>query len=334
MRRHQRVFITLFVSLFTLSTLVGCGTKRRRNLYGGIDPFGNSNVGNNSVINNSPTVPATSPQPILRLEANPGSSVTVGQSISLFATYGNETRFDFSFVGIPPQGVSMLTDRLGVSRVDIISNRSTPVFEVQVNRSGYASQPQRIQLQFTEAPNSNLLLDSLCNIQGPFAHSGENIPRVGSASIFGVSGENNDFARVTRVWTHDPTETASYYYSENNFYLVFKSAGPKTIYFEAEVISYNNSWYRTSSTCRGQTTVQVAPRQVYELRDTCGINYVPYNSYDSTCMQWGWKNTYFVYNNACVAISTPRCSTGNYYRGAFDDLAACEASLSNGTCGN
>lgn len=327
MRKHHRVFITFFVSLFIVTTLIGCGTKRRRGLY-------NFSPGNNSVISGLTDNLPTTQNAILRIEANPGATVIIGQTISLFATYGNETRFDFSFVGTPPQGVSMPTNRLGVSRVEINGTQSTPVFEVQVNPSGYASQAQSIQLQFIEDPNSNLPLYSPCNIQGPFAYSGENIPRVGSASIFAVSGQNNEFARVTRVWTQDPTETASYYYSENNFYLVFKSAGTKTIYFEAEVNSYTNSWYRAPSTCSGQTTVQVAPRQVYELRDSCGINYVPYNSYEYTCLAAGWRRTYYVYNNACVAVDSPLCSTGNYYRGAFDDLAACEASLSNRSCGN
>jgi len=327
MKRQQRILITLFVGLFTLSTLIGCGAKRKRSLYGGWD----TSSGINTIPTNNND---SSNSAVLRLDANPGTTVIVGQTISLFATYGSETRFDFSFVGIPPQGVSMMTTRLGVSRIEVTSTQSTVPFEVEVTPSGMASPSQRLELQFINDPNSSNLLASICNIQGPFAYSGENIPRVGSASIFGVSGENNEFARVTRVWTDDPTETASYYYSESNFYLVFRSPGTKTVYYEAEINPSYYSWNRSSTYCTGQTTVQVAPRQVYEHRDSCGINYVPFNSFETTCMGTGSKNTYFVYGNSCYGMSTPRCSNGNYYTGAFNSLSDCEASLRNGTCGN
>lgn len=265
MKKHLRVSLTLFLFLFTFVTLIGCGTKRKRDLYNGP---GNDSTGWNTIPQlpgNGSTVtpPSTSPSPVLRLDASPSTTVVAGQNISLIASFGSQTQFDFRFVGTPPQGVYMATQNFGVSRVEVSSFSSSSSFEVEVTPSGMTSPSQRIRLEFTEDFNSTNLTYSPCQINGPFAFSGENIPRVGSASIFGVTGPQNELARVTRVWTQDPTETASYYYSTSNFYLVFRSAGTKTIHFEAEINPSYSSWQSRTTVCTGQTTVQVSPRETH-----------------------------------------------------------------------
>jgi len=336
MKKHLRVSLSLFLFLFTFVILIGCGTKRKRSLYFG--PDDGSTIGN--IIPQLPangstlTPPSTSPSPVLSLVANPSTTVVAGQNISLIASFGSQTQFDFRFVGTPPQGVYMATQNFGVSRVEISSMGSARSFEVEVTPSGLTSPSQRIRLEFTEDLNSTSLTYAPCQINGPFAYSGENIPRVGSASIFGVTGPQNQLAHVTRVWTQDPTETASYYYSTSNFYLVFRSAGTKTIHFEAQINPSYSSWQSRNTVCTGQTTVQVSPRETHQNTSSCGTNYVPYNSNPVHCLATGWRSTYYVSNNTCVNYSIPMCSAGGHYRGAFDSLAACEASIQNGSCGS
>lgn len=227
-----RIFILAVLAM----SLASCGRSRR----GDFQPY---EGGPGRVIpgvdlepndqDNATTVAEPSAEGV-SLVAFPSATVQSGELIFLAAQgSSSQSRFDYSFEGSTPRGISFLDNPIGVRYVRVRGSApTTRTVTVRVKPSGVASAVgTTIRLEFTGSGIPDPEPNSSCVIDGPY---GSTEPRVGQFAVFGVRNINRGLEPViTNVWTNDDSERAYFYQNQQSFGIRFNSAGSKTLFIRA-----------------------------------------------------------------------------------------------------
>lgn len=246
-----RIFILAVLAM----SLASCGRSRRGDFQpyeGGpgrvipgvdLDPNNQSNLGDCDLpYNDNASVGNDAFSPELSIIAFPSATVQSGEVIFLAAQgSSSQSRFDYSFEGGAPRGISFLDNPIGVRYVRVRGSApTTRTVTVRAKPTGTTSVVgTTIRLEFTGSGISDPEPNSSCVIDGPsYPYNtptfGSNDPRVGQFAVFGVRNINRGLEPViTNVWTNDDSERAYFYQNQQSFGIRFNSAGSKTLFIRA-----------------------------------------------------------------------------------------------------
>lgn len=291
--QHKTTF--LFMALITLTFSLGCG--RRSRVRDGYIPLPREI---NPISSN------------LTLSASP-SSAKVGETISVEATYGDVTAFDFEFAGTVPAGVTFLDNQSGFKSVRITSSVAAQNITVRARPTGEAAPIQEVEISFyeevdltpTPVPPLRCHVSSLTGDRS----------QVGASGIFQISELSQNMPlRISRIWTSDVCEQGYFWGgSLNHATLRFRTPGYKTIFIEASSLGFYGN--QTPQNCIAQTNVFVAvphtpviwwvppsrspsptpTRLEYRWISTQG------GSCSSVCQQAGMVSTPYIDGNYCAS---------------------------------
>lgn len=196
----------------------------------------------------------------MNLNASP-LTAPVGQTISIEASFGEITAFDFEFVGALPAGVTFLDNQRGFKIVRVTSTVVAQNITIRARPSGQTEPTQEVVISFFEEvdetpPPLPPLRCEATSLTGDRS-------RVGASGIFKISETSqNTPLIITRIWTNDIYEQGNFWGgSASHAILRFRTPGYKTIFIEATeanwYATYSASNTHSSRSCTAQTNVFV-----------------------------------------------------------------------------